>query len=301
MDLRNIRDRVADVMKKTGQDEILTRSAALAFYTALSMAPLVILLISFLATLDLDLQEQLLNEVGRLIGAETQRLMHGVIERSNERPDLTSLSGWFGSITLFTASSLIFVQMQKTLNLIFNAGLPPSSEDGRWKKIKNVLLRRFASFGTVLSFIFVVIASLAASSAISYFFHGDGWWLRWISFGSDLGLFTVIFSMMFKWMPDRRPLNRACAAGGALTALLFTGGKILISLYIGQTAVGSAYGAAGSLVVLLVWMYYSSFIIFVGAEVSSVLWDRAEFDPELSADRRFRTKALRRESGRESA
>lgn len=264
-----------DYLKKLSgkilKDEIFTLSAALALYTSFSLAPLVILLISFLSSLQLDLQLQLIAQVNNLMGPEAAKVLTAIIEKADARKDLSTVGGWIGSLTLIFSASVIFAHLQASLNKIFHTPVVHHI-DRHWSaELRHFIMKRLVSFGIVLSFIFISIVSLMMSLLLSLFMGTrEGLFGGLFDLGVSLLLFTALFSAIFKWMPDEAISGRAVVRAGFLTALLFMIGKTLIGLYLGQTAVGSAYGAAGSLIVLLLWVYYSSLIIFIGAEIASI-------------------------------
>lgn len=257
--------------EKFKKDDIFTLSAALALYTAFSLAPLVILLISFLSSLHLDLQVQLVMQVEELIGKEAADVLSVIIEKAAERKELHTLGGWIGSLTLFFSASVIFAHLQNSLNKIFESPVV-SHKNQHWSaELRHFIAKRLMSFGIVLSFIFISIISLMLSSLLSFVIATEGGLFGEILYiAASLVLFSVLFSAIFKWIPDRTIETRMALGAGLLTGLLFMIGKTLIGLYLGRTAVGSAYGAAGSIIVLLFWVYYSSLIIFLGAEIAAL-------------------------------
>lgn len=264
-----IKQVLTDVGNDFFEDEVTTRSAALAFYTALALAPLVILLIVVLGALGFDMQKQFIAEAGKTVGDESAKLLSTIISGANERPDLKSISGIFAGLGLLISASAIFVQLQDTLNIIFDVEKKDESHLTKWQKVKNFFTGRLFSVGMLLSFIFILIVSLAVSAAIDAVSTG-GETVIWeiIHQLGSFAVFTLLFGLIFKWMPDKPIDYKSAFYGGALTALLFMLGKVLISLYLANSATGSAYGAAGSLLVTLVWVYYSGLVVFVGAELS---------------------------------
>ncbi len=259
-----------NVFDKISRDDILTQAAALALYTIFSLAPLVVLLILLQSTLNLSLQKELLNQVQFLFGVDAADVLRTIIDKSKERPDLAGPTGWLGMGVLLLSSMAVFGQMQTSLNTIFRQSHSNNENESWGAYIKSFIMRRLVSFGMVLTFIFISIVSLVVSSLISGFFSEDSGALL-LNLCLSFFVFSLLFSAIFKWMPDRKIPVDTALRGGILTATLFILGKYFIGLYIGQAALGSAYGAAGSLVVLLVWVYYSSLIFFFGAEVASVL------------------------------
>ena len=262
---------LAELHTKIKKDDLFTLSAALALYTAFSLAPLIILLISFLSSLHLDLQVQLVLEVEELIGKEAANVLSAIIEKAAEREELHTLGGWIGSLTLFFSASVIFAHLQNSLNRIFESPVV-SHKNQHWSaELRHYIAKRLMSFGIVLSFIFISIISLMLSSLLSLFIASkEGQFGEILYMTASFVLFSILFSAIFKWIPDRTIDTRTALRAGLLTGLLFMIGKTLIGLYLGQTAVGSAYGAAGSIIVLLLWVYYSSLIIFMGAEIAAL-------------------------------
>lgn len=274
----NIWKKIELFADKISADDVFTQAAALAYYTALSMAPLLILTISFLSVLNFDLQEQLLVQVRGLIGPEAGQVLQSILESANDRPDLSVAAGWLGAIVLAVSASVVFAQLQSALNLIFRV----PNDDRELNRhaaalhheksaVKSFVMRRLLSVGILLAFIFIAIVSLTVSASLSYllnYYEFVG--VRFISEAVNLVVFAALFSLIYKWMPDRRVKTSNSLFAGIVTAVLFVIGKALIGTYLGQAAVGSAYGAAGSLIVLLAWIYYSALVFFIGAELSAL-------------------------------
>lgn len=259
---------------KVSSDDVFTQAAALAYYTALSMAPLMILMISFLSFLNIDLQEQLLQQVQGLIGAEAGSVLQSILESANNRPDLSVAAGWIGAIILALSASVVFAQLQSSLNLIFKVD-PDEKHQHRFARedrgvVWSFVLRRLLSVGILLAFIFIAIVSLTISASLSYLLNYYQFFgIQVVSEIVNLIVFAGLFFLIYKWIPDRRVKTSNSALAGIITAVLFVIGKALIGNYLGQAAIGSAYGAAGSLIVLLAWIYYSALVFFLGAEFSA--------------------------------
>ncbi len=251
-------------------DDILTQAAALALYTAFSLAPLTILLITFLSSFGLELQNELLQQVDSIIGSEAVHVLETIIQSANANEGLRSLAGWGSALTLGVAASAIFAQLQSSLNHIFKSHSQTVLKSNWYSDVRSFLRRRLVSFGMVLTFIFISIVSLTVSSLMSLFVVKIGWFGQILDVLGSFILFTGLFASIYKWMPDKKNKNYNLWLSASVTAALFVLGKALIGSYLGGASVGSAYGAAGSFIVLLVWIYYSSLIIFIGAEISSV-------------------------------
>lgn len=254
------------------KDETTTLAASLAFYTALSLAPLVILFVTISSQFSPELQRNLVTEIRALVGHDAALAVEMVIDGAKTRPDLTSLASLLGIVTLLLSASLIFGELRSALNRIFE--VPPKStvDESVFAAAWHFVKQRFFQVGLALSFIFVLIVSLIASSVISALSDSYIHSLAWaVNIGISLVGYIGMFTLMYRFLPDRRQPWKRALISGALTAGLFVLGKELIGLYLGNSALGSAYGAAGSIIVLLAWVYYSTMITFIGAQVSAIL------------------------------
>jgi membrane protein len=262
---------------KFTKDDTNTLAASLAFYTALSLAPLLILFVAVTAHLSDQLQAQLLDHASGIVGAEAAQAIQIVIEGAKSRADLTGVAGLLGALTLLVSASLIFGQLRNALNRIFEVPQSGSAQDSMVHIVMLYLRERLAYVVFALIGIASVIISLAASSVISASIHSDQKPIAvLINVAASMAFYSLVFTMVFRYLPDKRQAWLCAFKGGVITATLFVAGKELIGMYLGRSAIGSAYGAAGSLIVLLVWVYYSSLITFVGAQVSSILmWKSA--------------------------
>jgi membrane protein len=253
-------------------DETTTLAASLAFYTALSLAPLVILFVTITAQISPELQQNFLSEARNVVGSEAAKTFEIVIDGARERPDLSSTAGFFGVATLLFSAGLIFGELRGALNRIFAVKPSPDLNPSYLHIVGRFLRTRVLQIGVALSFIFVLIVSLIVSSIItSLTSYEHVSFVRTLNIGVTFVFYGLLFALTFRYLPDRRQPWRRALSGGFLTAGLFVLGKELIALYLGRSAIGSAYGAAGSLIVLLVWVYYSTLITFIGAQVSSLI------------------------------
>jgi membrane protein len=173
---------------------------------------------------------------------------------------------------LFVGSTVVFVELQSALNAVWD--VQPAPRRSLWWRMVRIRLR---SFAIVLAFGFLLTVSLVISamlSALQAHFEArlsqPGWVWQAANLILSVVVLTVLFAMIYKYLPDAQITWSDVGVGAAVTAVLFTAGKFLIGLYLGQFAVGSAYGAAGSFAVLLIWTYYSALISFLGAEFTRV-------------------------------
>ena len=252
-------------------DNCMRLAASLAFYTVLSLAPLVIIVVGLagLATERQHVVNQLEYQIALLMGQHGQQLVHTIL--TSTEPQGGTLAAIIGFVTLLIGATAVFGELQAALNLVWEVKPKPMS--GVWAGIWDVLRQRLLSLAIVLTIAFLLLVSLVVSAAVA----GAATYLR----GADqtqmllgnglesvasIAVITLLFALLFKYVPDAQITWRDVWLGGAISAVLFTIGKTAIGYYIGRASVGSAYGAAGSLVALLVWVYYSALIVFFGAE-----------------------------------
>ena len=251
------------------QDNCLRLAASLAYYTALSLAPLVLLLVGVVG-LVLDRQQvaqQLTMQLEGLMGPAGRDLITSILAATS--PQGGAVATVIGLITLFIGATAVFGELQATMNLIWEVQPAPTS--GVWAGIGAWLRERIFSLALVFALAFLLLVSLVISAALASavaLFQGPEQALlsRVLELAVSLLVLTFVFALFFQYVPDAEISWRDVWLGGLLTAVLFTLGKTAIGVYLGQASVGSAYGAAGSMVVLLVWVYYSALILFFGAE-----------------------------------
>lgn len=252
-------------------DNCIRLAAALAFYTASSLAPLVIIVVGLTGFVT-DRQQvvsQLENQVGLLMGQPGQQLVAIIL--ASTTPQSSTLATIFGFAILLIGATAVFGELQAALNLIWEVKPKPTS--GVWADLWDWLKQRILSLAIVLAIAFLLLVSLVVNTLMA----GAATYLRGVDqtealFGRSLEtlvalpVITLLFALLFKYVPDAQIRWRDVWLGGCVTAVLFTAGKAAIGYYIGHASVGSAYGAAGSLIALLMWVYYSALIVFFGAE-----------------------------------
>ena len=242
--------------------------AALAFYTLFSVAPIFIIALSLAGyffgphTAETELLAQLRDLTGNA-GADALRSVLISAQYSNK----TGLAAVFGLVTLVIGATSVFGELQHSLDVIWSSARKPGS--GWWTMVR----RRLLSFGMVLGVGFLLLVSLIASAVLAAF--ADWMQARVPGLAVTLPILDVIlsfamtvllFAMIYKYVPRETITWRDVWVGAAVTAFLFTVGKSLIGFYLGRSSFSSAYGAAGSLVVLLMWVYYSAQMFLLGAE-----------------------------------
>lgn len=268
--------RILTLLRDTGiewyEDEAPNKVASLAYYTLLSLAPLVLFSIA-LAGLwygESEARGQVTDQLASVVGPQAAGAIKSVAQ-SAHRSDSGLLSSVIGIAVLVFGASGVFGQLQTALNGIW--GVKPKPGRG-WK---GFLRDRFFSFTMVLGVAFVLLVSLVLSAALaaigSYFSSAlPGGELVWQILNGliSLAVITGLFSLIFRVIPDVEIRWRDVWVGALVTAALFTLGKFLLALYLGKSSFSSSYGAAGSLVALVVWVYYASQILFLGAEFTQV-------------------------------
>ena len=246
--------------------------ASVAFYTLLSFAPLLVLTIAVIGLVfdQQKAQAGLIDQARQMIGARGADTVKSLLA-SAQKPSSGAIASVIAFVTLLFGASGVFSELRDALNIIWDA--EPKNESGLMGMVK----QRLFSFGMVLSVGFLLLVSLIISAALAFlgkFFSAmlplPPFVFQVINFIVAFGVITVLFALLFKFVPARHIPWRDVRIGAVGTALLFTIGKFLLGLYLGKASVGSAYGAAGSLVAVIVWVYYSAQIFFFGAEFTRV-------------------------------
>src|ERR671931_1932762 len=250
-------------------DNCLRLAASLAFYTALALAPLVLLVVG-LAGLVIERRQvanQLAAQLEGLMGPAGRELVTSILTTTT--PQGGTWATVVGLGTLLIGATAVFGELQATLNLIWE--VRPAPTGGVWGGLWALLQERLFSLAIVFALAFLLLVSLVISAILAgaaAWFQGPEQALvsRVLELAVSLLVLTIVFALLFTYVPDAEIRWRDVWLGGLITAALFTLGKTAIGYYLGQASVGSAYGAAGSMVVLLVWGYYSALIVFFGAE-----------------------------------
>ncbi len=265
-----------EVFKQTSsewlEDNAARLGAALAFYSVLSLAPLLVIALAIAGAVfgEEAARGEVVAQIGGMVGAEGARAIEDMIAHA-QKPGAGVVASLLGALTLLFGAAGVFGELQDALNTIWE--VRPRPGRGVWGFMK----ARFFSFAMVLGTGFLLLVSLvltAALAALGGFLSGAlpvlGPVWHGVNFVISFGVITLLFALIFKVVPDVKIAWKDVWVGAALTAFLFTVGKFLLGLYLGRGTVSSAYGAAGSLVVLVVWIYYSAQILFFGAEFTQV-------------------------------
>ena len=250
-----------DAFKGFLQHDAMSLAAALSFYTLLSFAPLLVLSLWFGSLLGYDAQQTILGEIADMAGPDARQAAQAVFDNAVERPRLGSIAGIIGIGVVLVGATTVFAQLQSALNRIWRIRAEPRNALWGW------LRQRVLSIGVIGAVVFVLVVSLVASSLLGVLLDHQGTLWDTVNQIVTTAVFALLFALLFRYLPDARLPWHRTLRGGVVTAILFALGKWLIGYYLASGNVGSAYGAASSLVILLVWVYYSGAIFLFGAEV----------------------------------
>jgi membrane protein len=254
------------------EDNALRLGASLAYYTLFAIAPvlLVAIAIAGLAFGPEAVRGEIVVQLQDLVGHDGAEAVQAMLEGAS-RPQSGIFATVLGSITFIFASTGAFLELQTVLNTIWRVKPNPDLN------ITGFIRDRVRSFGLVLAVGFLLLVSLAISAALEAASawldrRAPGMPLLWqvLNFAVSLGVITTLFAMLYRFLPDVELEWRDVVTGAFVTAVLFTAGKQVIGYYLGQSATASSYGAAGSVIVLLLWVYYSAQILLLGAEFTRI-------------------------------
>ncbi len=267
---------VADATRGWFNDDAMSLGAAIAFYTIFSLAPLAIVVIALAGLVfgDDAARGALVDQLATLIGQDSAQTVQDMIARAGSRGS-SIWASLFGILTIIVGATTVFAELQTALNRVWKASLPQESAITWLVKVRLKALALIGAIG------FLLIVSLVVSAALAAF----GQWaarylpalptLLWLfDVITSWSVLTVLFALMYRILPDTRIPWMDVWLGAAVTAFLFAVGKFLIGFYLGTSGVASIYGAAGSFVLILLWVYYSAAIFLFGAELTRAYSER---------------------------
>ena len=290
---------IVGLLKETFQewqeDKASRLAAALAYYTIFSLAPLVIIAIEIAGAVfgEEAARGEIERQIQGLVGSAGAEVIQTAIQNANKPDANGGLASLISVIVLLFGASGVFSELQDSLNTIWEVQPKPG------RGIKGFVSKRILSFSMVLGIGFLLMVSLIVSAVLSglsaYMSHlvpGIDWFWGIVNFVISFGVISLLFALIYRFLPDVKITWNDVAIGAIITALLFTIGKTVLGLYLGQGSFASTYGAAGSLVIVLAWVYYSAQILFFGAEFTQVYAtkygskivpnENAEFMPEIA-------------------
>lgn len=266
--MKNFTAIVKDAFKNWSGDKIVSWSASLAYYTAFSLSPLLLLIVSLVSLFvsRQTIQHELSTQIQGLIGSQGANLINDILQNAKDQ-HAGVLATIISFVLLALGASGVFGQLKSTLDVVFHVEKKPN------QGIMAIIKDRFLNFSMVIVIAFLLVVSLAASTAItviSSYFAGllpvSGILLEGFNLIFSLIMIALLFMIIFKTLPDVKIPGKILLFGSIITSLLFTIGKTLIGIYLGRGTT-STFGAAASLATLLLWIYYSSLIFFFGAEL----------------------------------
>jgi membrane protein len=261
---------------------LLSQSAALAFYALLSLAPLLLILLWLTASMP-SAREALMNQIGALLGDDTATVARIIVANAEARPDTGSVAGIWSLVLLFFGATIVFGELQDVLNRIFR------TDSRRLPGLLAWLRKRVFSFGLVLALGFLLVVSMTLNTVLELALAPFEWILPAVAAALSWLLYSLAFALMFNYLPDRRVGWPCALLGGGFTASLFTLGRRVLGWYLEGSNPGAAYGAMGVLVLTLFWVYYAGLIVFIGALLTAVIDERrrerrAASNPASSAE-----------------
>jgi membrane protein len=265
-----------DTLREWREDGAPRLAAALAYYTTFSLAPLLVLIIAIAGLVGghAAAESQVMAQVEDLLGARGREFIQGMIQSASQ-PSTGVTATIIGAVTLLFGALGVFGELQNSLNTIWE--VKPKPAKGFLDGVRRFVINRLLSFTMVLGIGFLLLASLVISAALSALgeYIGTRWpfadfWLELTNFIISFVVISFLFAMIFKFLPEINIPWKDVWLGAAVTSALFSLGKFLIGFYLGRSEVGNIFGAAGSLAILLIWIYYSAQILFFGAEFTQV-------------------------------
>jgi membrane protein len=254
------------------EHDAFTQSAALAFYTLFSLAPVLFVVVSLSGAVfgAEKVRGEIVGQFQELMGREAGTAVQGVLERA-QKSVRGGIGGILGIAALLFGTTAVFMQLQTALNVVWEV------KPRRGQVLKTLLTKRLLSFAVVLAVGFMLLVSLALSAALAAFgayarsqLSAPPALFESLNAVFSFVVFTALFAMIFRILPDVDIPWRDVLLGAVVTSALFSAGKWLIGLYIGHTTVASSYGAAGSIIVIVLWVYYTALIALLGAEFSRI-------------------------------
>lgn len=273
MSLKQIWRLLKETFAEWSKDKASRLAAALSYYTVFSLAPLLIIAIAIAGSFfgEEAAKGEIIGQIQGLVGKDGAEVIQTAIENAGQQEKQGTVASLISIGVLLFGASGVFAELQDALNTVWE--VEPKPELG----IGGFIRKRFLSFAMILGIGFLLLVSLVISAALSGINHYTSnllpaFALLWppINFIVSFGVITLLFAAMYKFLPDVKIAWSDVWIGAAMTALLFVIGKFLIGLYLGNSSLSSTYGAAGSIVIILVWAYYSAQILFFGAEFTQV-------------------------------
>jgi membrane protein len=271
--IKNIWEVIAETFVSFDEDNVFKLSAALAYYTIFSIAPMLMIIIALVGFVygKEAIQGEIYMQINELVGNSAALQIQEIIKNISSSRE-TTFATVVGIITLAFGATGVFTEIQESINMIWGVKAKPK------RGFVKLIFNRVLSFSMVVGMGFLLIVSLVVNALMTsfgkalatYFPELTVYVLYGINFIFTFVVITILFGVIFKVLPDAVIRWRDVGVGAIATAVLFLLGKLGISFYLGQSDLGTTYGAAGSLIIILLWVYYSSVILYIGAEFTHV-------------------------------
>lgn len=262
------------------EDDCMSMAAALSFYTMFSLPPLLLIVVTLVYSVfpfsREQVSEEVVNQINATVGSQTGEQIVAMLKNADHTGPTTMATILGIGILVFAATSVL-AQLQYSMNVAWQ--VQPDPDQGG---LKNFILKRVLSLAMLIAIAFLLLVSLVVSTALEAFHGAIQQWLvssvatyllRAANIATSFLVITFLFGAVYKVLPDARITWRDVSVGSVVSTLLFIIGKFLISFYLARSNIGSTYGAASALAVILIWVYYASLIVFLGAEFTQV-WAR---------------------------
>lgn len=286
--LRSIFELVKQVVSEWIAQDVPRMGAALAFYTFFAISPLFVIVLAIAGFWfgEQAARRELFSQFSGLVGSEGAEAIQALVTAA-QNPKTGAWATVIAGVTLFVGATGVFVQLQDALNSVWGVRREPG------RGLRNFIKDRLLSFALIVGIGFLLLVSLVLSAGLSAM---DKFMIvlvpaqktiwQGINFVVSFGVITLLFALIFKVLPDVKIAWRDVWIGAIITALLFNGGKHLFGLYLGRSSVSSVFGAAGSLVIVLLWVYYSAQILFLGAKFTQIYSNKygSRFKPKSGVE-----------------
>lgn len=262
MPFSELKTRLSNAVSNASKHDIFVMASSLAYTTALALAPFLLITLSFASLLSPDLQQNIYQGLTTAVGEKIAATILAMIESADSNPKLSGISGVIGVIVLAISASAIFTNLKIALDKI-NEHAFAKDPSGFWFFVKGKLL----SMGLVFGFALLSVASLVFTMVIAIIYpEGMGFFWGLVSFVVNFSLFALVFSAIYRFVPTDKATFKSCIISGVISTIFYLIGKRVIGLYLGNAGLESSYGAAGSLIVLLVWVYYTALTLLFSYE-----------------------------------
>lgn len=257
-----IKMRLSTMLTNASKHDIFVMASSLAYTTALALAPFILIILSFASLLSPDLHQNIFDGLSTAVGEKIAGTIMAMIKSADNNPKLSGLSGMIGVMVLAFSASAIFTNLKIALDKINEHAFAKDPQG-----FLNFIKKKLFSVGLVFGFAFLSVASLIFTMVVAILYPG-GMDIFWglVSFAVNFSVFALLFTAIYRFVPTDQASWKSCVISGVISTIFYLVGKKIIGLYLGNTGLESSYGAAGSLIVLLVWVYYTALTLLFSYE-----------------------------------